>query len=275
MSTNVHHRLPLDSMTLDMAPDLARIPAGDFLMGASDADADERPVHRVYVSEFFIGRFPVTNDEYARFVRATGHPSPAVRVLPMIAAAAQDATFEDLAAQYVWVNDQPPLGRGGHPVVLVRYEDGMAYCAWLSQTLGRLVRMPTEAEWEKAARGGVEGGRYPWGNEIDPSHANYLVDPSAKNQRGTKATGTYTPNGFGLCDMAGNVWEWVADWYGSEYYAAGDARDPQGPRESAMRIVRGGSWVNADVKSLRCSCRHPVPPDTYAYSIGFRIVCAA
>ena len=262
-----------DTMTR-VAADLARIPAGEFLLGASDAEADERPIHRVFVSEFFIGRFPVTNGEYARFVRATGHRPPAVRALPMIAGAGQDATFKELAAQYVWTGIEPQPGRGGHPVVLVTYEDAEAYCAWMSQTLGRLVRMPTEAEWEKAARGGVDGCRYPWGDEIDQSRANYLVDPSLKNQRGTAPTGTYAPNAYGLCDMAGNVWEWVSDWYGSEYYAAGDARNPQGPRDGAMRIVRGGSWVNEDVRALRCSCRHPVPPDTYAYSIGFRIVCA-
>jgi formylglycine-generating enzyme required for sulfatase activity len=126
----------------------------------------------------------------------------------------------------------------------------------------------------EAARG-LEGLRYPWGDEIDQSRANYLVDPTAKNQRGTRPAGTYAPNEYGLCDMAGNVWEWVSDWFGSEYYAAGEARDPQGPRHGAMRIVRGGSWVNADIGALRCSCRHPVPPDTYAYSIGMRIVCEA
>jgi formylglycine-generating enzyme required for sulfatase activity len=262
-----------DMMTLPVVPDLARVPAGDFLMGSSDAAEDERPVHRVYVSEFFVGRFPVSNEEYARFVRDTERPAPAVHTLPMIAGGSRGAAFQELAAPYVWTNGRPPAGRGSHPVVLVRFEDALAYCEWLSGQLGRPVRLPTEAEWEKAARGGVDGRKFPWGDDVDASRANYLTDPLAKHQRGTRPTGTYPPNPYGLCDMAGNVWEWVSDWYAPEYYAASEPRDPKGPDSGAMRIVRGGSWVNADVRSMRCACRHPVPPDTYAYSIGFRIVC--
>ncbi len=144
------------TMSPEAAPELARIPPGDFLMGAADGEDDERPVHAVYVSEFFIGRFAVTQDEYARFVRATGYPAPAVRELPLIAAGGRDTVFRELAAPYVWTDGQPPAGRGSHPVVLIRYEDAVAYCSWLSQALGRVVRLPTEAEWEKAARGGVE-----------------------------------------------------------------------------------------------------------------------
>jgi sulfatase modifying factor 1 len=260
-------------MSLGNAPDLARIPAGDFLMGAAfDSEKDERPVHRVYVSEFFIGRFEVTNDEYARFVRATGHASPGIRQLP-IAAQSREAEFVSLAGRYVWVNDEPPSGRGAHPVVLVSYADATAYCRWLSETADRLYRMPSEAEWEKAARGGEEGQRYPWGDEIDQSCGNFLIDASLKSQKGTRPTGTYPPNGYGLCDVSGNVWEWVSDWYGADYYEGSEPRDPRGPGRGAMRVVRGGSWVNDDVRSLRCSCRHPVPPDTYAHSIGFRVVC--
>ena len=260
------------TMSLAAPPELARIPAGEFLMGSADAADDERPVHRVYVGEFFIGRFPVTQDEYGRFVRATGHPAPAVRGLPLIAGG-RESVFKELAAPYVWADGQPIAGHGSHPVVLIRYDDAAAYCAWLSQALGRAVRLPTEAEWEKAARGGVDGLRYPWGNDIDPSRCNFLLDPSVKHQRGTRPTGTYPPNPYGLCDVAGNVWEWVADWHSSDYYASSEIRDPHGPPSGTMRIVRGGSWVNEDVGMLRCAYRHKVPPDTYAHSVGFRIVC--
>ncbi len=264
-----------DTMTLATPPNLARIPAGDFLMGAPDAGEDERPVHRVYVSEFFIGRFPVTHDEYARFLRATGHPAPSIHTLPLIASGVPDGVFKENARSYVWEDGQPPAGHGSHPVVLVRHEDALAYCQWLSDALGRPVRLPTEAEWEKAARGGAAGQRYPWGDDIDPSRCHFLADPLIKNQRGTRPTGTYPPNAYGLYDMAGNVWEWVADWHGGDYYGAGDIRDPHGPESGTMRIVRGGSWVNEDVGMLRCAYRHKVPPDTYAYSVGFRIVCSA
>lgn len=263
----------LTILTQATLPNLARIPAGEFLMGAPDAAEDERPVHRVSVSEFFIGRFPVTNDEYARFIAATSHPAPSVSGLPLIAGGGRDTVFRELSAPYLWEGDTPPPGRGSHPVVLVSYDDAVAYCHWLSQAIERIVRLPTEAEWEKAARGGVDGRRYPWGDDIDASHCNYLDDPAAKSQRGTRPSGTYPPNAFGLCDVAGNVWEWVSDWYGAEYYGGGDMNDPRGPETGNMRIVRGGSWVNEDVTMLRCACRHKVPPDTYAYSIGFRVVC--
>jgi formylglycine-generating enzyme len=244
-------------------------------MGAADAEADERPVHRVYVSEFLIGRFPVTNDDYARFIRATGYPPPAVSDLPLIAVGGREDAFKALAAPYVWELADPPAGRGTHPVVLLRYDDALAYCAWMSDAVGRPVRLPTEAEWEKAARGGIEAQRYPWGQDIDPSHGNFLADPAMKPQRGTRPTGTYPPNAYGLYDVVGNVWEWVSDWYAGDYYGGGDMRDPRGPQIGSMRIVRGGSWVNDDVSMLRCAYRHEVPADTYAYSVGLRIVCAA
>jgi sulfatase modifying factor 1 len=243
-------------------------------MGAADAAADERPVHRVFVSEFFLGRFAVTNDEYARFVRATGHPLPGLRRLPLVAGGGREVVFKELGAPYVWDGDNPPPGHGSHPIVLVSFGDAEAYCRWLSEETRRAFRLPTEAEWEKAARGGLEGRLYPWGDDIDSSRCNFLDDPAAKRQRGTRPSGTYPPNAFGLCDVVGNVWEWVSDWYGSEYYGGGDASDPRGPETGSMRIVRGGSWVNDDVKMLRCAYRHGVPPDTYAYSIGFRVACA-
>jgi formylglycine-generating enzyme required for sulfatase activity len=259
---------------MNLAPDLARIPPGEFLMGAADGDADQRPVHRVHVSEFFIGRFPVTNDEYARFIRATGHRSPDVRDLPAIAGGFREPAFRELSAAYAWQGATPPLGHGSHPVVLITYEDAVAYCAWLSGAIQRRVRLPTEAEWEKAARGGIEGRKYPWGNDLEPAQGNFLPDPAVKGQRGTRATGTYEPNPFGLYDVVGNVWEWVSDWYSADYYGLGDAHDPRGPAAGVMRIVRGGSWVNTDIAMLQCAYRHKVPADTYAYSIGFRIVCA-
>ncbi len=159
--------------------------------------------------------------------------------------------------------------------MLVRYDDALAYCRWLSDATARPVRLPTEAEWEKAARAGTEGLRYPWGNAIDASRGNYLIDPATRPQRGTRPTGTYPPNGYGLYDVCGNVWEWIADWYSADYYGLGERRDPRGPQTGNLRVVRGGSWVNDRITMLRCAYRHKVPPDTYAYSVGFRIVCDA
>lgn len=262
-------------MTLAALSNFARISAGDFLMGSASSDDDERPVHRVFVSEFFIGRFPVTQDEYARFVRATSYPAPSIRELPLIAIGGREAIFRELSDPYVWPDGRPPAGLGSHPVVLLRYDDALAYCRWSSDELGRVVRLPTEAEWEKAARGGLEGQRYPWGEDMSQSRCNFLTDPLLKRQRGTRPTGTFPPNAYGLCDMSGNVWEWVSDWYGADYYSVGDVRDPRGPETGNLRVVRGGSWVTDDVSMLRSAFRHKVPPDTYACSVGFRVVASA
>lgn len=241
-------------------------------MGADDGEEDERPAHRVFLDGYYISVYPITNENYATFVRETGHPAPGIRELPRVVTAAHEAAFRDLAAPYAWRNGTPPRERDAHPVALVSYNDAVAYCAWLSRLVGQTVRLPTEAEWERAARGGVESRRYPWGDDIDASRANFLPDPALKKHRGTRPVGSYPPNGFELFDMSGNVWEWVADWYRADSYAEVDRHNPQGPPTGALRILRGGSWVTHDVSQLRCAHRHQVPTDTYAYSIGFRIV---
>jgi formylglycine-generating enzyme required for sulfatase activity len=248
-----------------------RIPAGEFLMGSDDSDEDERPVHPVYLDEFYLAAKPVTNAEYARFVAETGYRPVGVRDMPALVAPEFRDAFRELADRYVWKDGEPPRGLEAHPVTLVQYVDALEYCQWLAATTDRPVRLPTEAEWEKAARGGAEGKRYPWGDEIDSSHANFLPDPSLKYKRGTQPSGSYTCNGYGLYDMAGNVWQWVSDWYDPDYYPISEYRNPQGPSFGRFRCVRGGSWVNDDVSFLRCAHRHEVPADTYAYSIGFRI----
>jgi formylglycine-generating enzyme required for sulfatase activity len=173
----------------------------------------------------------------------------------------------------VWRGGDLPRDRDLHPVTLVTHADALAYCVWLAARLGRPVRLPSEAEWERAARGGIEGRRYPWGDDIDPSRSNFLPDAALKRMRGTRPVGTFPANGFGLHDMAGNVWEWVADWYEPAAYASQGNVNPVGPVTGSMRLLRGGSWVTHDTLQLRCAYRHKVPPDTYAYSIGFRVAC--
>jgi formylglycine-generating enzyme required for sulfatase activity len=241
-------------------------------MGADDGEEDERPAHQVFLDAYYISAYTVTNEEYAAFVRDTGYPAPAVRDLPRVVTPAREAMFRELATPYVWHDSRPPRERDQHPVALVGYHDVLAYCAWLSRAMGRAVRLPTEAEWERAARGGIELRRYPWGDDIDPSRANFLPDPALKKHRGTRPVGCYPPNGLELFDMSGNVWEWVSDWYRGDTYRDGEQRNPQGPAHGTLRIVRGGSWVTHDVSQLRCAHRHQVPTDTYAYSVGFRVV---
>ncbi len=258
-------------MTDDCLRRMVRIPAGEFLMGMEDADDDERPVHSVYVDEFSIAPYPVTHAEYHRFVCETGYRPAGIYELPSIVSWHFESEFAQLAARYVWKDGRPPEGLDHHPVTLVQHRDAVEYSRWLAAVTGLPFRLPTEAEWEKAARGGLEQQRYPWGDQADPTRANYLPDISMKPRRGTQPVGTYPCNGYRLFDMAGNVWQWVADWYDADYYSMSEYRNPQGPPTGRMRCVRGGSWVNDDVTLLRCAHRHEVPPDTYAYSIGFRV----
>jgi formylglycine-generating enzyme len=242
------------------------------MMGADDGEEDERPTHRVFLDGYYISACAITNEQYAMFVHDTGYPVPAVRELPRMVTPSHEASFREIAASFTWRNGSPPDDRTRHPVTLVGYHDAAAYCAWLSRTIGQIVRLPTEAEWERAARGGVESRRYPWGDDIDPSRANFLPDVELKKLHATQPVGSYPPNGFELFDMSGNVWEWVSDWYRADSYRDTESVNPQGPSAGALRIVRGGSWVTHDVAQLRCAHRHRVPADTYAYSIGFRVV---
>ncbi|MEW6321030.1 MAG: formylglycine-generating enzyme family protein [Acidobacteriota bacterium] len=258
-------------MREELLPRFVRVPAGEFTMGSDDGEDDQRPAHRVYVEAFHLSAWAVTNAQYREFVRQTGHQPPGLRELPLVVAPESEALFREIASAHAWRGAEPPTERADHPVTLVTHTDAVAYCRWLSEQIGRFVRLPTEAEWERAARGGVEGRRYPWGDDIDSSRANFLPDPSLKRLRGTLPVASFPPNAYELYDMVGNVWEWVADWYRPDAYSSGEHRNPRGPSTGRMRVVRGGSWVTHDVTQLRCAHRHRLPPDTYAYSIGFRV----
>jgi formylglycine-generating enzyme required for sulfatase activity len=262
-------------MTMNLEqPEMVAIPAGDFLMGSDDGEEDERPVHRVGLDEFWIGVQPVTNGEYAAFVRASGHRAPGVYELPLVVTAGdggREEVFRRTSERYEWPGGEAPRERLDHPVTMVRWEDAAAYCAWLSEATGRPFRLPTEAEWEKATRGGQKGQRYPWGDRFDQTRANFLVDPAERAQHGTTPCRRYPPNQYGMYDAVGNVWEWVHDWYAPDAYSTSDRNSPRGPAGGQLRVVRGGAWLVADVRMLRCSHRHKVPPDTYSYAIGFRV----
>ena len=136
-------------MSSDLLPELVLIPAGDFLMGSEDAEEDERPVHRVHVDDFLLGVQPVTNAEYSRFTRDTGHRSPAIYELPIVVTAGgaeRERTFRQVGSPYVWEDGHPSIDRADHPVTLVRHDDAAAYCAWLAASTGKAFRLPTEAE---------------------------------------------------------------------------------------------------------------------------------
>ena len=227
------------------------VPAGEFTMGGERYD-DEKPVHQVSLPEYRIGKCPVTNAEYKRFLDETGNPSP-----PHWAG---------------WEDGNYPVGKANHPVVGVSWHDAQAYCQWLSQKASKAYRLPTEAEWEKAARG-TDGREYPWGNEFDKARCN----------TGESGIGTTTPVGiyldgaspYGVMDMAGNVWEWCSSIGYYKYKVSGPEEDGSGSLEGdQQRALRGGSWDNLRVFA-RCACRYGFNPDFRRSDIGFRVAESA
>jgi sulfatase modifying factor 1 len=232
--------------------ELCLVPAGEFLMGSDGGEAGEKPQHPITLDAYYIGRCPVTQAQYARFVQAAGHRVPFV-----------DA---DWAKAYNWdaARKAPPRGKEQHPVVLVSWDDAVAYCWWAG------LRLPAEAEWEKAARG-TDGRIYPWGNKWDAARCN----THEGGKGGTTPVGAYSPGGdspYGCADMAGNVWEWCADWYDGGYYAHSPSRNPQGPSSGSYKVLRGGSW-GGGWDYVRVALRYDLTPDDRYGSFGFR--CAA
>jgi formylglycine-generating enzyme required for sulfatase activity len=210
------------------------IPGGDFIMGSDEGREHQAPAHKVYVAAFYIDRYPVTNDDYKRFVDATGHPVPSY-----------DVEWAE-PFEYNWDVEKriPPAGREKHPVVLVRWEDARAYAAWAAK------RLPTEAEWARAARG-PDGRRWPWGNEFIKGRCN----TKESGTHGTTPVGQYSPEGdspWGVGDMVGNVWEWTSSLFRPYPYDADDGRESQ--QANGWRVLRGGSWRN-DLDLARCTAR--------------------
>ena len=236
------------------------IPAGEFLRGTSDADIlemtlrfgwqsewfdDEKPQRRIYLDAYYIAETPVTNEEYKKFVDATGHRVP-----------------------WDWDKNRRtyPTGKDRHPVVFAYWSDVNAYMFWVGGQL------PTEAEWEKAARG-TDGRRYPWGNEQPDATRCNVYDSKIG---GTTPVGKYSPRGdspYDVQDMAGNVWEWCADWYDAAYYKSSPARNPKNETVGSYRVLRGGSW-RTDDDGARGACRLTLraSPDFYVDVVGFRVV---
>ncbi len=220
------------------------IPAGWFTMGQDSGRDDERPAHRVWVDAFLLGACQVRHAEYAEFLRATG------------------------AAPPPYWND-PHFKGPDQPVVAVSWFEAEAYCRWMAATTGRPIRLPTEAEWERAARGGLEGQLYPWGDEPPQSRPDY----ASRWTEGPEPVATQSPNVFGLFDIGENVHEWCADWYDAHYYESSLARNPTGPSQGQRRASRGGSWRH-HVKISRCAARSSIPPEFQYADYGFRIACS-
>jgi sulfatase modifying factor 1 len=240
----------------DLIPALATIPAGSFLMGCgADRDAlsqdSERPVHRVWVDEFMLAAYQVTNADYARFVESTGCPAAPFAGDP---------------------NLNHHLIHPRQPVVAISWHEATRYCEWLSASTGKHFRLPTEAEWERAARGGRENELYPWGDAPPQALPDYAERCARYWKTGSEPVGEGEANGYGLYNMCDNVHEWCSDWYSAEYYAISPERNPRGPETGERRASRGGSWRH-HIKMSRCAARSSIPPQFQYADYGFRVAC--
>ena len=225
------------------------IPGGEFQRGRTfdwpDAKLawypvwfkDDVPVRKVRLEPLYLDEAEVTNERYAAFLQATARRAP-----------------------YHWRQGAMPEGKPQLPVVNVTWDDAVAFCAWDG---GK--RLPTEAEWERAARGGAENRMFPWGDhDPTPKLAHFGAADGPREVCGAER------NGFGLCDMTGNVWEWTADWYERNYYEAAPEQDPRGPATGFYRVVRGGSWFDEPKPFLTVSYRSWARPAERSPTVGFR-----
>lgn len=238
------------------------IPAGEFIMGDDGGDSDERPRHRVYLDEFYIMKYPVTNAQYKAFL----DDNPDYRVPCYDPKTLAYDFLEDEAKQYCWdpTKRTYPDGKANYPVVLVSFDDASAFAEWAK------MRLPTEAEWEKAARG-TDGRPYPWGHT------------PAEHMGGDKCTrsGDITPvdkypkgaSPYGVMDMSGNIWEWCMDWYDANYYQKSAKKNPKGANYGDHRVVRGGGWLgDRAFYSVKCSTRDYAALGYRFHKLGFRCV---
>ncbi len=225
-------------------PEMVWIPAGQFKMGDIQGTGSdkERPVHKVSVTRFAMGRYSVTFAEYDKFAESVGKEKPSDRG---------------------W-------GRDNRPVINVSYEDVVAYTEWLSEQTGQQYCLPTEAQWEYAAKADTETD-YWWGNEIGQNRANCKDSGSEWSGQQTSPVGSFEPNPFGLYDTVGNVWEWVHDWYDSEYYSQTPKHEPRGPKSGQRRVFRGGAW-NFTASGGRAANRNFNWPDYRNGDIGVRLL---
>ena len=285
------------------------IPGGAFLMGSNSFYREERPVRPAFVDGFWIDRYPVTNAEFARFVEATGYvtyseraPDPALYpdadptlLVPGSLVFKKPDRPVSLRNNLAWWEYRPGAnwrqpegvdsslaGRGSHPVVHVTYEDACAYAMWARKSL------PTEAEWEFAARGGLEGAAYPWGDAANPDgcflantwQGRFPFENLAEDgYEGTSPVDAFPPNGYGLYDMVGNVWEWTSSVYGASHESVGQSCcHPSNAAQATRRhVVKGGSHLCAPNYCLRYrpSARQGETIDSSTCHIGFRCVVGA
>lgn len=215
-SPSINNPMPSITDNSIISKDGARmvlIPAGEFIMGNNNSNVDYgiNAEHKVYLDAFYMDIYEVTNEQYRKFVQVTGHTAP--------------PSWNDAS-----------LNEPKQPVVDVTWEDAVAYCQWAGK------RLPTEAEWEKSAKGGLAGKLYAWGDDISHEKANFIGTEGKDVWNKPAPVGSFEPNGYGLYDMSGNVWEWCADWFSDSYYTQSPANNPKGPESGESKVLRGGAW---------------------------------
>ena len=227
------------------APWCEVIPEGWFAMGCETGRDEEKPVHQVWVDQFAMAAWQVRNRDYEVFLTHAGHPAPKH-----------------------W--REAPFDHPDQPVVAVSWFDAAAYAGWLSAQTGQWYRLPSEAEWERAARGGQEQRLYVWGDAMPMERKEY-VRRWGGEVNAPLPVGLATPNAYGLYDIGENIHEWCSDWFGKDYYTDQPGRNPRGPADGERRASRGGSWRH-HVKVSRCAARSSIPPAFQYADYGFRLV---
>jgi formylglycine-generating enzyme required for sulfatase activity len=276
LTASLLHTGPVQKTVSDGYGDLVLVAAGPFVMGdvTGEGEARERPAHKVDLDGFYIGKYEVTNAQYRRFRDDPGYDDPKIwpdgRPMP-----------KDQIPYWSQANNHGggTEGSDNYPVIGVNWDGATAYCNWLSGKTGKKYRLPTEAEWEKAARG-TDQRRFPWGNDIDHSYANYTGSQPFDTVRevgfydgaehgGVKTHSNASP--YGAFDMAGNLQEWCQDWYARDYYTGSPLRNPKGPPPGAYRVVRGGSFF-FEPFDLRTTARSGAWPSLQSFRmLGFRV----
>ena len=247
-------------LSAQTAPEeMVRVPAGDFWMGRQHMwlldelgmhlrlRLDDTPAHLTYLDDYQIDKYEVSNEKYAKFVDAAKHRKP-----------------------FHWVGGKLPQGQEQYPVYNVSWDDAAAYCKWAGK------RLPTEAEWEKAARGGSDKATmYPWGDSLNPGGGRGAQAAKPAHfgfPNGPTKVGSYPANGYGLFDMLGNVAEWTADWYNRTYYSVSPDKNPPGPETGMYRVFRGSSWSDTDERMLATHYRNYTNAELRTDVLGFRCV---
>jgi formylglycine-generating enzyme len=256
--------------------DMVLISGGTFLMGDNREMHYEGPAHEVTLKPFWIDKREVTIAEFAKFVEATGYKTDAESAGWSVAFDVKSGDWKKTE----WASWKHPEGRGSNtlpdqPVTQVSWNDALAYARWAGK------RLPTEAEWECAARGGLVGKKYAWGDELNPGGrmmANWWqgefpsLNAKADGYVALAPVGRFPPNGYGLYDMIGNVWEWCADWFDESYYTKSSRDNPTGPPDGSERVIRGGSWLCSETfcSNYRPAARSHATPNSAMNNLGFR-----